>query len=79
MNHHKVYVKNERKKNPQSSRKSYTEELRRVTGHRNLPWEGALMNDVIFLEKEPEALLPVEAWLVTKGSCSVHPDQELLF
>lgn len=36
------------------------------------------MNDAIFLEKEPEALLPVEAWLITKDSCSGHPDQELL-
>ena len=36
------------------------------------------MTEAIFLEKEPEALLPGEARLVMEGSCPGHPDQELL-
>lgn len=43
-------------------------------GHRNVHWEGSLMNDATFLEKELEALLPLEVQLVTRGSCSGHPD-----
>lgn len=36
----------------------------RVTGRRNMYWEEASMNDIIFPEKETEDLLPVEAALV---------------
>ena len=58
------------RKKTRSYRKSDTEEPRGVMGHRNVYWEGSLMNDATFLEKELEALLPVEAQLVTRG----HPD-----
>lgn len=50
-------MKNETKKKAKSYRKPYTEKLRRVMGHRDTNWEDALMNDAIFPEKEPEALL----------------------
>lgn len=68
-------MKNESKKKTPILQKTTP---RRAMGHRNVHREGALMNDAVFVEKEPEALLPGEVQLLIKGSCSGHPDGGLL-